>query len=78
VLDRELRGAARHRLGCAPGEDRRGDAGGLQHLHPVAVEDVERLERLALGSDVERAVGHHAIDVEDREPHTARARGEVH
>jgi hypothetical protein len=39
----------------------------------VAVQDIERLERLALRADVERAVGHHAIDIEDGEAHGAGA-----
>src|SRR5258706_791751 len=78
VRDGKLLRALRHRPGFPAGEDRGREARFLQQLHAVAVEDVERLEHLALRVEVERAVGHHAVDVEDREPDGAGALDELH
>ena len=78
VRDRKLRGPALDRRRLASGKDRGGHARRLQHLHAVAVEDVERLERFALRTDVERAIGEHAVDVEDREANRASALGDPH
>ena len=77
-LDGELTRAVGDRFRGAPGNDRARDAGVLQHLHTVAIEDVEGLERLAAGADVERAVGEDAVDVEDREAQPAGALVEIH
>ena len=49
-----------------PRDDDRHDAAGGEQLQALAVEGRERLERLAVGADVDAAVGEHAVDVEDR------------
>jgi hypothetical protein len=47
----------------------------LKEPQPVAVADIERLQRLPVTAVVEAAVGKRAVDVEDQEPDAPKQLG---
>jgi hypothetical protein len=47
----------------------------LKEPQPVAVADIERLQRLPVTAVVEAAVGKRAVDVEDQEPDASKQLG---
>src|SRR6185436_14653450 len=73
IFDAQLRGALGDGLRAAAGEQGTGHAARREHLQAVAVVRREGLQLLARRAVEQRAVGEHAVDVEDHQPHRARA-----
>jgi hypothetical protein len=75
VVDAELLRPARYGGRLSSRQDRELDASVAQHPETMPVEDVERLEFLAGGRDVERPIGQDTIDIESHQAHVARPSG---
>jgi hypothetical protein len=75
VVDAELPRPTRYGRRVSSRQDRELYAALAQHSEAMAVEDVERLEFLSGGRDVERPVGQDAVDIEGHQAHVARPSG---